>query len=239
MMVTVYPAPVIATFPKDTSICGAINLQLNSGSTGFNYLWSTGDTTTSIVATTTGTYWLQVFNNCDTLRDSINIIQKNKPTVFIGNDTSYCGSFTRVLNASDSAVTYKWSTGDTTKTITVNTDGTYWVTVSNSCGQAVDTIKITGCEGGYILPNAFTPGEDNANSLIGLLKTGNGNTTLQYFRIYNRWGQLIFATNDDQAKWDGRFNGLPQPIGVYVYVVSYNDSFGVNKLLKGNITLLR
>ncbi len=239
IMVTVYPAPVNPDFPKDTLLCGVINLPLNSGSTGFNYLWSTGDTTTSIVVTDTGTYWLQVSDNCDTLRDSITIIQMNKPTVFIGNDTSYCSSFIRVLNAGDSAVTYKWSTGDTTKTITINTDGTYWVMVSNGCGQAADTIKITSCEGGYILPNAFTPGEENANSLIGLLKTGNGNTTLLNFRIYSRWGELIFSTNDDQAKWDGRFNGLPQPIGVYVYVVSYNDSFGVNKLLKGNITLLR
>jgi gliding motility-associated-like protein len=237
--VTVYPAPVIPAFPKDTSICGAVNFPLSAGSTGFHYLWSTGDTATSIVVTDTGTYWLQVSNNCDTLRDSITILQHDNPKVFLGNDTTYCSNFTRVLNAGDSDLTYKWSTGVTTPTITVNTYGTYWVTVTNGCGQASDTIDITSCEGGYILPNAFTPGSDNANSFIGLFKVGSGPTTLDYFRIYNRWGQLIFSTNDDQAQWDGRFNGLPQPIGVYVYVVDYNDSFGVNKLLKGNITLLR
>jgi gliding motility-associated-like protein len=239
IVVTVAPALVNPNLPKDTLICGTNNLQLGAGSTGFNYLWSTGDTTTSITVNTAGVYWLQVSNNCDSLRDSIKVTQKRLPKVFIGNDTSYCGSFTRVLDAGDSAMSYKWSTGATTQTITINTDGKYWVTVFDSCGQASDTITILSCEGGYILPNAFVPGGNNANSLLGLLKTGKGSTTLLYFHIYNRWGQLIFSTADDQAKWDGRFNGQPEPIGVYVYVVNYNDSFGVNKSLKGNITLLR
>jgi gliding motility-associated-like protein len=306
--VTVYPAPVSPNFPKDTTQCGAINLTLNAGSTGFNYLWSTGVTTTSIAVTTAGIYWLQVSSGCDTIRDSINVIQKQEPTVFIGNDTLYCDSFSRVLDAGNTGASYLWSTGSTSQSITVtkagnysvtvsNTcgtaqgsititsqsipkvylgkdtsvcdfknyilksdtiaatylwstgatsesinvpaAGTYWVTVSNACGRASDTIIISGCVGGYILPNAFTPGGNNANSLLGLLKTGSGNTTLNYFRIYNRWGQLIFSTNDDQSKWDGRYNGQPETIGVYVYVVSYLDTNGASKLLKGNITLLR
>jgi len=49
----------------------------------------------------------------------------------------------------------------------------------------------------------------------------------------------VFTTTDDQNKWDGRFNGQPEQIGVYVYFVKYMDTFGVTKLLKGNITLLK
>jgi gliding motility-associated-like protein len=62
----------------------------------------------------------------------------------LGNDTLYCGPFTRVLDpgSSGTGFSYLWNTGDTTSTLTVTTPGTYWVTVNSSCGTASDTIRI-------------------------------------------------------------------------------------------------
>jgi len=233
-------APPNPDFPADTTICGPIKLTLNAGSTTFNYLWSTGATTPAITVTDTGKYKLMVYSDCDTVSDSTIIFRSQFPKIYLGNDTAVC-SFTNYMlkPKADSFVTaYLWSTGAITDSILVPGIGTYWVTATNNCGMASDTIIISSCEGAYILANAFTPG-DGTNNLLGLIKTGNGTVKLVTFNIYNRWGQLVFTTTDDQNKWDGRFNGQPEQIGVYVYFVKYMDTFGVTKLLKGNITLLK
>jgi len=62
------------------------------------------------------------------------------------------------------------------------------------------------------------------------------------FQIFNRWGQLIFNTDEPDAKWDGNFTDVLQPIGVYVYLCSYSINDGGSgkvKVVKGNVTLLR
>lgn len=68
------------------------------------------------------------------------------------------------------------------------------------------------------VPTAFTPNSDGTNDVI--YADGWGIRKLNYFRIYNRWGQLMFETNDLKTGWDGRFNGIPQNMETYVYQVS-------------------
>jgi len=58
-------------------------------------------------------------------------------------------------------------------------------------------------------------------------------------KIFNRWGQLIFETTSQQKGWDGTYNGQPQPIEAYAYVLDVTFIDGTTRLLKGNITLLR
>jgi gliding motility-associated-like protein len=59
-------------------------------------------------------------------------------------------------------------------------------------------------------------------------------------RIYDRWGQLLFeTTNIAGSGWDGRYNGQPQPQGVYVYLVEADFANGVREKYQGNVTLLR
>jgi gliding motility-associated-like protein len=58
--------------------------------------------------------------------------------------------------------------------------------------------------------------------------------------IYNRWGQLIFTTNSlDGRGWDGKFNDVPQPVGVYIYVIDAKFKDAEKQHRQGNITLLR
>jgi gliding motility-associated-like protein len=68
------------------------------------------------------------------------------------------------------------------------------------------------------VPSAFTPNGDGTNDLIYV--DGWGIKKLIYFKIFNRWGQLIFETTDIKTGWDGKYNGIPQNIETYVYQAS-------------------
>lgn len=86
------------------------------------------------------------------------------------------------------------------------------------------------------VPNAFSPGSQ-PNGEIKIVRRGLA--TLKYFRIFNRWGTMIFETNDLEKGWDGRYNGEPQPMGVYVYTVEAYTNTGRKFYKQGNITLIR
>jgi len=86
------------------------------------------------------------------------------------------------------------------------------------------------------LPTAFSPNGDGENDILYV--RGAAIKTLD-LRIYNRWGQLIFETTSQAIGWDGTFNGEPQPIEAYGYVLTVSFIDGTSKTLKGNITLLR
>jgi gliding motility-associated-like protein len=88
------------------------------------------------------------------------------------------------------------------------------------------------------LPNAFSPGSGTSiNDELKIIKRGLA--TLNYYKIFNRWGQLVFQTTDINKGWDGRFNGTVQPIGVYVYVIDAQTSTGKRFYKQGNVTLIR
>jgi gliding motility-associated-like protein len=62
---------------------------------------------------------------------------------------------------------------------------------------------------------------------------------LDYFRIFNRYGVLVFETNDIGRGWDGRYKGRLQEIDNYIYILKGIDKFGSEKILKGNVLLLK
>ena len=86
------------------------------------------------------------------------------------------------------------------------------------------------------VPNAFTPG-NGPNNVIKVIKRGIA--TLHYFRIYNRWGNMVFETNDINTGWDGTYKGTPQAQDVFVYEVEAVTNTGKIFVQQGNITLLR
>jgi len=85
------------------------------------------------------------------------------------------------------------------------------------------------------VPNAFSPNNDGNNDLLFVL----GTVTDLEFVVYNRWGQVVFKTNDRSVGWDGTFNGQPLNPGVFAYRLSGKLSNGELVEKKGNITLIR
>lgn len=87
------------------------------------------------------------------------------------------------------------------------------------------------------IPSAFTPNGDGSNDLLKI--RGWGIDSLIYLRIYNRWGQLVYESNNLDAGWDGTFKNKPQPIGTFVYIFEVQDIIGETIRKKGYVDLLR
>jgi gliding motility-associated-like protein len=88
------------------------------------------------------------------------------------------------------------------------------------------------------LPNAFSPGSGTSiNDGLKIIKRGL--STLNYFRVFNRWGELVFQTTNIEEGWDGKYKGTVQPMGTYVYVIDAVTSTGKRFYKQGNVTLIR
>lgn len=88
----------------------------------------------------------------------------------------------------------------------------------------------------FYIPNSFTPNSDGLNDIFRPFGTNYSNLE---FSIYNRWGELVFYTNDENIGWNGTFGGSVCPSGVYVYIVRWVDIKGFNQIKIGDISLIR
>jgi len=88
-----------------------------------------------------------------------------------------------------------------------------------------------------MIPTAFTPNDDGLNDEFRLIKFTY--QKLVDFKIFDRWGNLMFETADYKKGWDGKFKGVPQDMGEYFYqiIVAYPE--GMNKTVNGSFTLIR
>jgi len=87
------------------------------------------------------------------------------------------------------------------------------------------------------VPNAFSPNGDGNNDII--YAKGWGLKKLIAFKIFNRYGELVFESNDFDKGWDGNYKGKPQNMETYVYTVEAETYSGKVLSRKGNISLLR
>jgi gliding motility-associated-like protein len=84
-------------------------------------------------------------------------------------------------------------------------------------------------------PNAFVPG--GLNSKFRVIRKGLA--VLNYFRVFDRWGNMVYESKDIDAGWDGMYKNIPQPAGVYVYEIEAVTDLGKIFHKQGNVTLLR
>ena len=88
------------------------------------------------------------------------------------------------------------------------------------------------------MPTGFTPNNDGRNDVLRPIAVGI--KVIEYFSIYNRWGQVIFRTTESGSGWDGKTRGLPQSSGVYVWNIAAIDlRTGLKEEKKGTFTLVR
>lgn len=251
----------IAIIDKDTVICNGIptgyaNATVLVGN-NVTYLWSTGATTQGISGLAAGVYTVTATSGASTMSASVTITNTSlnvNPWV-LNAGTSYAvvetGSSV-VINGGVSSnfvtPTYSW-TVDSVAVVSV-TDPTalqttatgtalgntllYFTATAGAC-VAVDTIRIK-VEQYMGMPTAFTPNGDGINDFFG--PTGlQTSTKIVQFKIYNRWGQLMYSDATNYS-WDGTYMGVLQPQDYYIYVFEYTPDNGSPVLIRGEFMLI-
>jgi gliding motility-associated-like protein len=259
IQITVNPAPV-ANAGADLSVCFGKIFQLN-GSGGLNYQWfpSTYFTTNaniaspSVKAKKNSTYFLTVSNafGCNSISpDAVDVTVIPPVKIFAGNDTIAAINQPvqlKVTETSNAGVTqYSWSPGTFLNNSGIANpiailpyDFRYIVTgtTPDGCEESDDIlIKVyTGPE--IYVPTGFTPNHDGLNDLLKAIPVGI--KEFRYFRIFNRWGQMVFSSGNPAKGWDGKINGADQPSGTFVWMAEAVDYKGNLIRRKGVVTIVR
>ena len=239
-VVTVYANPVVS-LDKNPGLCTGSTRQLDAGSYS-KYLWQDGSTNRNFLVQGVGKYYVQVTdnNNCVGNDTTIVTVLYSLPSKFLPGDATICNYESLHVKPSTSFSKYLWSNGSTASTIEVSKAGSYWlqVTDNNNCtGKDTMVVFSKECLVGLYVPNAFTPNQDSKNDLFRVRLFG----VIKCFelRVYNRWGQIVFISNNPDKGWDGKVSGVDQDPAVFVWTCRYQMEGEQEKLAKGTVTLIR
>lgn len=113
----------------------------------------------------------------------------------------------------------------------------YGYNAAGCLDSAFINVKVFKTNPSIFIPSAFTPNGDGRNDLIRPIAVGM--QKIEYFRIFNRWGQMVFSTSINGHGWDGRIAGKEQSTETYVWIVRAIDYTGKLYIQKGTVTLIR
>jgi gliding motility-associated-like protein len=239
----------LADIGDDEAVCDGDLFEFDATTsyiTDISYLWQDGSTNATLVAGDSGYVWVKITGSdgCADY-DSAFLTVHPLPVVDLGNDTALCGNAMMLVDAGDFA-NYQWSTGDIINPLPVDGLRTepemLWVEVTDENGcYGSDTMLLEVCDV-YILfaniPNTITPGDRNGQNDRWIIPN------IELFpdavlEIYDRWGRLIFRTNDIfNNPWNGEsMSGKEMPMDAYYYVLDIGVSHV--KPLTGYINLIR
>jgi gliding motility-associated-like protein len=239
-LVEVYPFHPVLELGRDTTLCQGASLVLDAGTGGSVYAWSNGEHTASIAITEPGTFWVEKFYGACSVTDTIHI---GSAHLDLGIDQVICRGESVVLDAGTNGGVYSWSNGQNTSSIVVTTPGIYWVEKHEGDCVLSDTLEVESVdctmppitEGELYVPNAFTPDHDGINDFFG---PKVDNITEYSMTVFNRWGQVVFTSQNPGQSWDGMYKQAEAPEGVYVYSITYKT--GLRLLdVKGHVSLIR
>ncbi|MEM9022195.1 MAG: T9SS type B sorting domain-containing protein, partial [Bacteroidota bacterium] len=143
IQVTVNPIPVVDLGP-DTVICAGDLFMLDATTANATYLWSDGSTAPMLTVSSSGSYRVTVSSLGCTAADTVQVQVDTIATVDLGPDTVLCSGNSLVLDATTAGAQYLWNTGVTTPQLTINTAGTFGVTITIGNCQESDSVAITG-----------------------------------------------------------------------------------------------
>lgn len=258
ILVTPVPYPQVNAGP-DITICYNDDGQLNGITDGTQWAWSpparlSNASILNPVASPQQTtrYTLTVTDNrgCPKpVSDTVLVIVEPQIRLLVTPDTSVVIGQPLQLNVSG-AFSYSWSPAENLSNafipdpIALFTDETpafrYKVTGTSAAGCTdftFITVKVFKTGPSVFVPSGFTPNNDGRNDRLYPIAVGM--RKIEYFNIYNRWGQLVFSTQRNGEGWDGRINGQLQTTSTYVWTVKAVDYNGNAYFSKGTSTLIR
>jgi len=246
--------------------CAPYNAHFDNNSLGGQtYLWDFGDGTTSTDRVppdhyypNPGTFTIKLIvwdpatcNKVDSM--TVTIILQSKPsgdfTWAPNPPTPNTPVVLTPINSSPDVVKWEWLFGDGASTIKTTPDtAAHQYQRTDTFQACLVVFNLAGCTDTIChpvaalinplldVPNAFTPGRFGQNGIVKVVGFGITHMT---FRIYNRWGQMVFQSNDPNIGWDGTYKGGVQPMDVYAYTLEAEYFDGSRTTRKGDITLIR
>ncbi len=254
IQILVKPDPVIAAGNDETICIG--DTALLTACCGTSYSWSpdvalSDPAADSVFANPTATtvYHLEASdaNSCPVIvYDSVTVLVIAPAPLSVTPDTTIYLGTSATLHAYG-ADTYSWSPVESLSdpfifnpvaTPLVTTEYTVSAITTEGC-PLTESLKVTVIDDPLVVfPNAFTPNSDGLNDRF--LPVVLGMFELESFKVFNRWGEMVFVGTDINIGWDGTYQGKEEAIGTYVYVLSGKSlSTGKTYFLKGNVVLLR
>ncbi len=249
LVVLVYDAlPLLVS--ADTLICPGDEATLVASGAD-TYSWTPAETLSDPDAATTQAFPDEptTYTVTGTLASCVNTAETTvdiqSPTADAGNDTIIYYGEAALLDA-DGGVDYSWSpsTGlddpnSETPLAAPLVTTVYTVTVTTEIGCVfTDQVTVEVSSDAMVgIPTAFSPNEDGTNDMF--LPFVRGDVSVWDLQVFNRWGEVVFATNDFTKGWNGKVEGDDQPIGTYVYVLTFQDMDGDAYAEQGNFVLVR
>jgi gliding motility-associated-like protein len=250
------PALLAAVASATDILCrnatGIIIVNVSGGTAPYTYSWAPVNSTGNIAAALdAGTYTCTVTDagNCsDTVTATVNNLSNPLNADFsyepVNPQPGENISFHNLSSAS--AGNYYWSFGDGSVSteadpvIAYNDSGLYHVCLAvsdaNNCADTMCRDIAYSVERSVAVPSAFSPNGDGVNDILYI--RGYRLRTVR-LRIYDRWGVLVFETDNKAIGWDGTYKGQPQGNAAYAYTLEATFTDGTYKQLNGSITLLR
>lgn len=247
-------APLTVTFQNTTANSGDVIWQFSNGTT----LGGTGDQTVTFnqsgcydltlnIVAVNGCQSSQVFNDIVCVDEAPVAAFVPTPAILTALETT-----STMVNASSNATIYTWNFGDgsTSQDISpvhqfpIEQTGVYDITLTATnaagCTDVATMSVIVNEELIFYVPNAFTPNEDEFNVVFLPVFTSGFNAQDYLLQIYNRWGEVVFETNDYLEGWDGTYKGEIAKDGVYTYRIEFKVlSTDERKLVYGSVSLLQ
>lgn len=245
--VTVYvnPLPTI-DLPQDTMLCQGTYITLEPTiHNGDNFWWQDGSLDSAIFVEEGGLYTVIANNACGTSSESV-LISFDSLDFFEILDTIGCIADTLIINAYSPGATYFWSTGALDSAIAIDSSGTFWLEIGNDCGTylhyfnvefdscstATDTVNTI-----LIMPNVFSPNDDGLNDFF--LPIVIENVEIKQVVIFNRWGNIVFNSEDEDFRWNGKCPYEDCSDGTYYWNISYKTPNGKEYEQHGFVELVK
>jgi len=228
---------------RDTTVCKGITLVVDPKNPNLKYTWSNSETGQRTRIDNSGKYWVTGSNKGCNYTDTFRVaFAPGVQTSFL-NEAIFCLSDEQkqLSVKAPSGTKILWNTGSTASNINATKEGLYWVKTENKvCGTRFDsvTVKLKACDCEMLIPNSFTPNEDNKNDYF--FPVLQCEYSYFSFTVYDKWGNQIFTTNSTSGKWDGRFKGNLCEEDIYVYKIESTEK-GTDKKVprSGRVSLIR
>ncbi|MCB0763357.1 MAG: gliding motility-associated C-terminal domain-containing protein [Flavobacteriales bacterium] len=241
-----YVTPPVVDLGPDTVLCEGQVRVLDAGNPGATYAWSNGSNARTINVSQAGTYQVLVDNGHCQQSDSATILFNPSPVRMATRQFHTCLEEEPryvVLDAGNAGSRYEWSDGATTQVILAGAYGWYFVNVTNvyDCATRDSVVVNEYCPSTIFVPNTFTPNGDGLNDVF--IPVGKNIGSMHLF-IFDRWGELIFESDDPEMGWDGTYRGEVVKNDMYMWRLNYkfedkDGTLGMEQKQMGHIQVLR